>query len=797
MEFVMDVPQYLVMTNGYLPVLLALCLIIIACNHRLASKALPFTPSRRFLHSTRKGREIPSLRPRASKPIHWYYETYHQLHNLEKHPNILESARNELLAMISDGLSIALRNSQKGILQIDSYDTEHLRTFIHQEHEDIMMQWANYIDQRQLGKSSTLFGSIGEARTWLAQRAPAKLVDGAWLGHIHKITTPFSLRGVTKDTFQVLSEELGDGDPSKNHVYVYQQLLEEVGCPLPDPPSRDFIRPCYLEEMSDQRSWKSAVAQLLISLFPNEFLPEILGFNMHYELISLEAMIAARELMDIGVNPSYFLLHICIDNADTGHTAMALLNVINYLEMIKATECQKVFDESWKRVQAGYILSQTLAVSPCDGIELPNSEMQLSRAAMRDVTIDPLTLQIIEIFKNKSSISQKYHYQSKVRIGSRSLFEWLDSRLWEHDDHDKHLELLDALSRAKRWVCPGSGSESMLVQELFWGGRMFGAFTAKQVHTLIAWIDSLGPENSTWLYYRFTLREPVSSKDIVSSLQDPASHHPIPTTRSVDRTTIVASVAEMPNFYFEAGFPKQEQPLNTPCKSQLPDVVALWFAHIGLLENMINVPSRTATSLYSNILLVLRTQAGFSIETQIPASISEMTCRSSRSLVEIGLEILSRAQWTDGVNLSCLKDVLLLTKSHGQREESAKLAYNMLQWANHPDENLGLLLGLALAFLGLQEAVATSDEFLGEEGQAELKIIVERERKSLLKCMHEIKSRDVSQYRDFEKGYYIGRAALEDCLGKAARNTTKSLWEFPYQVDGKDSTDIENLRIVN
>jgi hypothetical protein len=464
--------------------------------------------------------------------------------------------------------------------------------------------------------------------------------------------------------------------------------------------------------MSDQRSWKSAVAQLLISLFPNEFLPEILGFNMHYELISLEAMIAAHELTDIGVNPSYFLLHICIDNADSGHTAMALLNVINYLEMIKETECEDVFKEKWKRIQAGYILSQTLAVSPCDGIELPDSEMQLSESAIRNVPIDPLTLRIIEIFKNKSSVSQKYHCQSKVRIGSRTLAEWLDSSLWAHDDHQKHLELLDALSRAKRWICPGSGSESKLVQELMWGGRMFGAFSAKQVHTLVAWINSLGPENSAWLYYRFTFREPVSCKDIVSSLQDPACHHPVPTTRSVDRTTIIASVAEMPNCYFEEGSSKQEQALKTLCKSQLPDVVALWFAHIGLLENMINVPSRTATSLYSNILLAFRAQAGFAIESQIPASVSEMASRSSPGLVEIGLEILSKAQWTDGVCLSCLKDVLLLTKCHGQSEESATLAYNMLQWANRPDENLGLLLGLALAFLGLQEVVATSDDFL-------------------------------------------------------------------------------------
>jgi hypothetical protein len=485
-------------------------------------------------------------------------------------------------------------------------------------------------------------------------------------------------------------------------------------------------------------------------------------------------MMAARELKDLGVNPSYFLLHICIDNADTGHTAMALLNVISYLEMIKATGCESALEEKWKRVQAGYTLSQTLAVSPCDRTEFPGSGIEMSGRASKSVPIDPLTLRIIEIFKNKTSISQKYHCQSKVRIGSRTLKEWLDSSLWAHDDPQKHLELLDALSQAERWVHPGMGSQSRLVQELSWGGRMFGAFTNQEVDTLVAWIDTLGPENSTWLYYRFTLRKPVASRDVVSSLQDPTCHHPVLAARRLDKTTTSDYVAEFPEFCFDAGFPTEKQPLNAPCQSQLPDVVALWFAHIGLLENMINVPSRTATSLYSNILLVLRAQAGFAIETHIPAGMAEMTRRSSRSLVEIGLEIVSSTQWTDDVNLSCLKDVLLLTRNQGQSEDSAKLAYNMLQWANHPDENLGLLVGLALAFLGLKEAVAQSHELLGEEGQAVLKMIVERERKGLLKCMQDIKGMDGAHYRDLERGYCIGRVALEKCLGKAARNTTNT-----------------------
>ncbi|KAJ5212480.1 uncharacterized protein N7498_004126 [Penicillium cinerascens] len=658
------------------------------------------------------------------------------------------------LIMANERDSLALEDPQKGILRVESYDAERLRFFIHDEHENTMNEWARYHDRRELGVGPTLFGNIAEARTWVAQRAPAKIVDGAWLSHIHKITTPFALRGVTKDAWQILSEELGDGDVTRNHDLVYNQLLKEIGCPLQDPQSHDFIKSSNLKAMDDQRSWKGAVAQLLISLFPNEFLPEILGFNMHYELISLEALMAARELKELGVNPSYFLLHICIDNADSGHTGMALLNVIDYLEFIKATKSPSVLEEHWRRVQAGYTLSQTLAVSPCDGNGFSESGIQASRCVSQIVPTDSLSRQTIEIFKSKSTVSPKYHCQSKVKIGNRTLAEWLDSSLWKHEDEQKHIEAFGG-------ACP----------ELSWGGRMFGAFTNEELDALIAWIDLLGPENSTWLYYRFTFRVAVASRDVVGGLQDPACHHPTLAARNADETINGAFMEELPNCRLDAECPAGKLPLNPPSKSQLPDIVALWFAHIGLLENMINVPARTATSLYSSILLALRAQAGFAIEAHIPAGMAEISRQPGYSLVDIGLELISSGQWIRDANPSCLKDVFILARKQGQSAESIELSDNMLRWANRPDEKFGLLVGLALAFLGLKEAVARSHELLSEEIQAALKVIVEREEKSLFSCMQEIENTDDGCYKDIEKGYCLGRSALEKLLGKTAGDT--------------------------
>ena len=98
---VMDFPEYLVIHNDYLAVILALFMILITCYRRLPSKVHLFAPARRFLESTCEGCKIPTSRPRAPKPIHWYHEMYFQLQNLEEHPSVLESARNELLDMVA------------------------------------------------------------------------------------------------------------------------------------------------------------------------------------------------------------------------------------------------------------------------------------------------------------------------------------------------------------------------------------------------------------------------------------------------------------------------------------------------------------------------------------------------------------------------------------------------------------------------------------------------------------------------------------------------------------------------
>jgi hypothetical protein len=710
--------------------------------------------------STSRARKNRTSTTADSKSNQWYRNLYLQLHNLEGHADVLEPARDELLAMFSHAITIGLEQPQGGILSIKKYDSKAVWKLIGNEHKIVMAKWQAYLDKRKQGHGPELFGTIEAAKNWLVQRAPVKFVDGAWLGHINKITTPFSLRSFTKDAWQIFSEELGDGDLSKHHVYLYRQLLQDIGCYLPEGHHADFTKPGSWDGLENRHAWEGAVGQLLISLFPNEFLPEILGFNMHYELVTIETMQAAFELKALGINPYYFLLHIAIDNADSGHTAMAAHIVTRYLDRMRATDGEAAVAQAWKRVQVGYILSQTLGNPVHD-------ERQSPSVAVADVPLDPLSIRVSDIFKAKAAVSQQIHCQSRVRLGGRTLTEWLDQRTWTQAGKNQQLELLTALSLAKPWVYPGASAKSHLLRELSWKGRMYGAFTHEETAAFAAWIDSLGPNNSAWIYWRFTGRKPLTSNDAVAKLQDPARYYPsmLPPDDAEETVTDLVPI-EFNERGHQAELRIEKPPPLMLSKERLPDLVALWFAHIGLLENTLNTPSRTTTPLYASLLRLRRAEAGFGLETDIVAGTDEMNRMSCPGLVEVGLDLISRSGWATNVEFSCIRDILDLASSHGQNNETMRLVNNMLRWSLRPVKNLGLLLGLSLAFMELKKAIIDLPELLSLESRVVLEAIVMRERQHLEECVQELRRIDQTQYRHLVGGYKFGRVALEICFVK-------------------------------
>lgn len=195
-------------------------------------------------------------------------------------------------------------------------------------------QYAVYLESRKAGQPRRYFTCRAHALWFLQRAAPTKLVDGAWLyGTLH-----YWQDNRLYPLLRTYLEELGDGDAAQNHVLLYQRLLAEHSCDT-------------LPNLSDEHYTQGAV-QLALGYHADDFLPELIGFNLGYEQMPLHLLITAFELNELQIDPYYFTLHITIDNASTGHAHKAAKSL---LDIMPVTGDRTVF---WQRVTNGYRLNQ-------------------------------------------------------------------------------------------------------------------------------------------------------------------------------------------------------------------------------------------------------------------------------------------------------------------------------------------------------------------------------------------------------------------------------------------------------
>ena len=664
----------------------------------------------------------------AAKELQLYKNLYFQLQNLEKYPQVLTQARDLLISLFAEKLSAA-ESTSDGILSLAKFDAATLAKFLQAEDDKITVRWESYLKRREAGLPRELFRDLDHAKWWLKQISPVKYVDGAWLGHIHRVTTPFALRPITKKAWQIMSEELGDGDFTKNHVYLWRELMEDTGANLSAPDTEDFIHPRH--GLDKVHVWRAGVAQLLISIFPHEFLPEILGFNMHFEMLTWDTMRAIKELKELKLNDYYFLLHISIDNADSGHTAMAMHAVVDYMIHVQNTEGEEAAQEAWKRVQTGFILSEQLVTSPdaqpssCAGYSAPNE----------------FEAKVLKIFKAKALVSHKLHCASKVKIKSRKLVDWLNPVAFESDAWQK--EFISALANSKPWVRKGNSAQSKLMALLAWDGKMFGSFTQNEVEVVRNWIDSLNDSPSSEVYWKFTGREFKSSLEILQSL-DIRCNYPVlsPTTLLSCQQPLPMSVADL------------QAPIIWNGSLDLGALIPLWFAHASLLEGFIASPYRTIKPSSSAIIQVLRAQYGFLAEGEGVAGTDEYNRNDCIDLIGLGREMMETANMPSA---ACIKDVLEQTADAGVVE--------LMHLSMKPMEHREALLGMAWTFVGLHELIASPahESVLSRESAVALKEIAVREKAGLRVCLDEI-SRDGISFEKFCNGFALAHERIAACF---------------------------------
>ncbi len=158
---------------------------------------------------------------------------------------------------------------------------------------------------------------------------------------------------------------------------------------------------------------------------------------------------------------------------------MARLAVTSYLESEESKHGPEHADMLWRRVQAGFILADSVRTTPRkfkepvttppswdEGIEL--SEEDLDHPPLVALTIASTNL--LNLFKRKSAATKGLHSAVGARIGGRPISVWLSPEVMEEEGED----FLEVLANSPGWIKPGDSEGSRLYKEFSWGGRMFG-----------------------------------------------------------------------------------------------------------------------------------------------------------------------------------------------------------------------------------------------------------------------------------------------------------------------------------
>jgi hypothetical protein len=318
-------------------------------------------------------------------------------------------------------------------------DLQALQGFVEQHSADVARQYADYLQRRKAGEPRRFFSSKAHALFFLQAVAPTKLVDGAWLFGLLQHWRDPRFDGL----ICTYLEELGDGNPAQNHVVIYRKLLAENGLQGASPIADEY----YLQ----------GAIQLALGECSDDFLPEVVGYNLGYEQLPLHLLISAYELSELGIDPYYFTLHVTIDNASTGHAQKAVQSVLQLLPL------EGDRDAFMRRVAAGYRLNDL-------GLG--------SRAIIESFD---LYNEMLGMLERKRPFAQHMH-SDYCRFEGKTVNQWLSSPGQLPD----FLQAMENKGWIKRHQDPQDSRFWQLIEGD--GAAMFGVFSPYEKQLLHDWI---------------------------------------------------------------------------------------------------------------------------------------------------------------------------------------------------------------------------------------------------------------------------------------------------------------------
>src|SRR5690606_11168725 len=322
-------------------------------------------------------------------------------------------------------------------------DSEHLHDalpiWVTQHTEQVGHQYRAYLESRAQGAPRQFFSNRAHALYFLQAVAPTKLVDGAWLyGLVKHWRDPrFS------SLIQIYLEELGNGVTEHNHVALYRKLLARHG----------LDNNAALSEAH----YMQGTIQLALAYQAEQFLPELIGFNLGYEQLPLHLLITAYELNELGIDPYYFTLHITVDNAASGHAARAVQAVLDAMPRLGDRE------DFYRRVCNGYQLN-AVGAGTTDII----ASFDLER-------------EVKNILATKARVGALLH-SDYCRIAGRTVNDWLSNP-------EQIEDFIQALQN-NGWIRRHESPENSRFWRLLEGDSapVFGVFTNYERQVIRDWI---------------------------------------------------------------------------------------------------------------------------------------------------------------------------------------------------------------------------------------------------------------------------------------------------------------------
>lgn len=300
-------------------------------------------------------------------------------------------------------------------------------------------EYKEYLADRKSGKPRRYFTTKAHALYFLKAVAPTKMVDGAWLYGVLKSWDDVRFGAL----IQIYLEELGEGIPDKNHVLIYKELLASHGCD-------------QWEALSEEHYVQGAI-QLALARHADEFLPEVIGFNLGYEQLPLHLLITAYELNELGIDPYYFTLHVTVDNASSGHAKKAVQAVFDALPQLTDR------DAFFQRVINGYKLNHlgTGTTSAIAGFDLEQ--------------------ELLAILAGKCAVGSQLH-SDYCRVAGKTVNQWLS-------DPAQLPEFLGGLQELG-WITRHQPPENSRFWKLIDGehSEMFGVFNTYEKQVIHDWI---------------------------------------------------------------------------------------------------------------------------------------------------------------------------------------------------------------------------------------------------------------------------------------------------------------------